>query len=231
MDNGQSMITMHNKKTGLMCALLALCLGICTSGMAEEESGDHSAAAATSHGGDSHEGDSHGDGAHEANTNPLSVDPDLALFTALVFICLLLVLWKMAWNPIMAGLSAREEGIAANIDQAQQDAEAAAEKLREYEEQLTAAAEKARSIIAKSQEDAQKAADAIMAEAQETAKRQRDRALADIETAKNVALGEVAEKSVDIALGLAGNIVRRQLTAAEHSELIRETLDRFPSNN
>ena len=86
-------------------------------------------------------------------------------------------------------------------------------------------------IIAKSQEDAQKAADTILAEAQEAAQRQRDRALADIETAKNVALGEVAEKSVDIALGLAGNIVRRQLTAEEHSELIRETLDKFPSKN
>ncbi len=220
------MITLHEKKIGLMCAVLALCLGICPAAMAEGESGDHSAATAAAP-----EADSPGGGGHEANTNPLSVDPDLALFTALVFICLLLVLWKMAWNPIMAGLSAREEGIAANIDQAQQDAEAAAEKLREYEEQLTAAAEKARSIIAKSQEDAQKAADTILAEAQEAAQRQRDHALADIETAKNIALGEVAEKSVDIALGLAGNIVRRQLTAAEHSELIRETLDQFPSNN
>ncbi len=220
------MITMPEKKTRLMCAVLALCLGICPAAMAEGESGDQPAATAAGHA-----ADSHGGGAQEANTNPLSVDPDLALFTALVFICLLLVLWKMAWKPIMAGLSAREEGIAANIDQAQQDAEAAAEKLREYEEQLTAAAEKARGIIAKSQEDAQKAADTILAEAQEAAQRQRDRALADIETAKNVALGEVAEKSVDIALGLAGNIVRRQLTTAEHSDLIRETLDRFPSNN
>ncbi|HIA19150.1 MAG TPA: F0F1 ATP synthase subunit B, partial [Planctomycetaceae bacterium] len=166
-----------------------------------------------------------------AATNPMQVGPDLALFTALIFLCLLLVLWKFAWGPIMKGLATREEGIAANIDQAQQDAEAAAEKLQQYEEQLTAATEKARTIIAKAQEDAQAAADTIAAEAREAAQRQRDRALADIETAKNVALGEVAEKSVDIALGLAGNIVRRQLTAEEHSELIRETLDKFPSKN
>ena len=146
------MITMPEKKTGLMCAVLALCLGICPAAMAEGESGDHPAATAAGH-----EADSHGDGAPEANTNPLSVDPDLALFTALVFVCLLLVLWKMAWNPIMAGLSAREEGIAANIDQAQQDAEAAAAKLQEYEEQLTAATEEARTIMAKAQGDAQAA--------------------------------------------------------------------------
>ena len=217
------MTNKSNRKLGLFCATMALSLGLClaTVSTAADESGSHTAtAAAKDHG-----------GGHTPNTNPLSFDPDLALFTGLVFFLLLLVLWKFAWGPILAGLAAREDGIAANIDQAQQDAEAAAAKLQEYEAQLTAAAEEARTIMAKAQVDAQAAADAIVAEATEAAQRQRDRAVADIETAKNVALGEVAEKSVDIALGLAGNIVRRQLTAEEHSELIRETLDKFPSNN
>ena len=202
------MIKTSNPKTVLLLAVFVICWGLfpATIAMAAEDGG-------------------------AVNTNPLSFDPDLALFTALVFVCLLLVLWKFAWGPIMSGLAAREEGIAANIDQAKQDAEAAAEKLQQYEQQLTEAAEKARTIIAKAQDDAQAAADTIVAEAEQSAQRQRDRALADIETAKNLALGEVAEKSVDIALGLAGNIVRRQLTADEHSELIRETLDKFPSNN
>ena len=211
------------------CALVAVTLGLCLPPltMAADESDGHAATAAD----DSHGGEASHDGGHEANTNPLSFDPDLALFTGLVFLLLLLILWKFAWGPILAGLAAREDGIAANIDQAQQDAEAAAAKLQEYEAQLTAASEEARTIMAKAQEDAQAAADAIVAEAKEAAQRQRDRAVADIEAAKNVALGEVAEKSVDIALGLAGNIVRRQLNAEEHSELIRETLDKFPSNN
>ena len=216
------MTNKSNRKLGLFCATMALSLGLClaTVTTAADEAGSHSTASAEDHG-----------GGHKPNTNPLSFDPDLALFTGLVFLLLLLILWKFAWGPILAGLAAREDGIAANIDQAQQDAEAAAAKLQEYEAQLTAAAEEARTIIAKAQVDAQAAADAIVAEAAEAAQRQRDRAVADIETAKNVALGEVAEKSVDIALGLAGNIVRRQLTAEEHSELIRETLDKFPSNH
>lgn len=217
------MIKTSEKKLRFTCALVALSLGLClaTVSVAADESGSHTTATAA---------EGHGE-AHVPNTNPLSFDPDLALFTGLVFLLLLLILWKFAWGPILTGLAAREDGIAANIDQAQQDAEAAAAKLQEYETQLTAAAEEARTIMAKAQEDAQAAADAIVAEAKEAAQRQRDRAVADIEAAKNVALGEVAQKSVDIALGLAGNIVRRQLTAEEHSELIRETLDKFPSNN
>jgi F-type H+-transporting ATPase subunit b len=217
------MIKISEKKMRFTCTVIALSLGIClaTVTTAADESGSHTTTASA---------ENHGDEA-EPNLNPLAFDPDLALFTGLVFLLLLLILWKFAWGPILTGLAAREDGIAANIDQAQQDAEAAAAKLQEYEEQLTAATEEARTIIAKAQVDAQTAADAIVAEATEAAQRQRDRAVADIETAKNVALGEVAEKSVDIALGLAGNIVRRQLTAEEHSELIRETLDKFPSNN
>lgn len=217
------MIKISEKKMRFTCTVIALSLGLClaTVTTAADESGSHTTTASAGN---------HGDEA-EPNLNPLAFDPDLALFTGLVFLLLLLILWKFAWGPILTGLAAREDGIAANIDQAQQDAEAAAAKLQEYEEQLTAATEEARTIIAKAQVDAQTAADAIVAEATEAARRQRDRAVADIETAKNVALGEVAEKSVDIALGLAGNIVRRQLTAEEHSELIRETLDKFPSNN
>ena len=217
------MIKTSENKMRFTCTVLALSLGLClaTVATAADESDSHAPTASA---------EDHGDG-HAPNTNPLSFDPDLALFTGLVFLLLLLILWKFAWGPILAGLAAREDGIAANIDQAEQDAEAAAAKLQEYEAQLTAAAEEARTIMAKAQEDAQAAADTIVAEAKEAAQRQRDRAVADIETAKNVALGEVAEKSVDIALGLAGNIVRRQLTAEEHSELIRETLGKFPSNN
>lgn len=235
MDDGLSMITTHKKKAGLLCALSVLILGFLSTPItwAADEAADHAATPEVNHEADDHghaSGD-HGDDAHGGNSNPLSIDPDLAVFTLIVFILLMLVLKKAAWGPIMTGLAAREDGIAANIEQAQQDAEAAAEKLREYEQQLSAAAEEARSIISKAQEDAQATADTIVAEAQEAAQRQRDRALADIETAKNVALGEVAEKSVDIALGLAGNIVRRQLTAAEHSELIRDTLEKFPSSN
>ena len=35
------------------------------------------------------------------NTNPLSIPPDLAVFTAIIFLVLLAVLWKFAWGPIM----------------------------------------------------------------------------------------------------------------------------------
>src|SRR5437870_13521471 len=47
--------------------------------------------------------------------NPLAVDPDLAIWTAVVFLLLLLVLGKFAWPQITEALEERERKIADNI--------------------------------------------------------------------------------------------------------------------
>ena len=41
----------------------------------------------------------------------------------------------------------------------------------------------------------------------------------------------MTEKSVDLAVNLAGRIVRQQLKAEDHSQLIREAMDQLPSRN
>ena len=60
---------------------------------------------------------------------------------------------------------------------------------------------------------------------------QKDRALREIEAAKNGALEELARKSVDQAVGLAGRIVGKQLNKDDHAELIQDTLQRMPIHN
>ena len=47
--------------------------------------------------------------------NPLAVDPDLAIWTLVVFVILFLVLGKFAWPQITAALEERERKIADNI--------------------------------------------------------------------------------------------------------------------
>ena len=73
---------------------------------------DHAAAAADPHG----EGGGHGGhGSHGGGEiNPLAFQGDLALWTGVVFLLLMLVLWPF-WTKIAAGLQKREEGIADQI--------------------------------------------------------------------------------------------------------------------
>jgi F-type H+-transporting ATPase subunit b len=107
----------------------------------------------------------------------------------------------------------------------------AAAQLRQYEAKLAAATEESREILNQARKDAEAARERILAEAQAIAQRERQRAIDDIQTAKNAALQEMTQKSVDLAVSMAGRLVRRQLKAEDHSQLIREMLEQFPSRN
>ncbi len=171
----------------------------------------------------------------ESVVDPLA-DPaewrfDMALFTVLVFLVLFGALGKFAWKPIVQGLDQREASIAAMIDEARNSQEVAAQKLQEYEARLAKATEEAQAIIVDAKNDAAASAEKILADAEAAANKQRERAIADIGAAKTVALTEIAERSVDAALGLAGNIVGQHLQRDGHEQLIRDALDRFPARN
>ena len=162
---------------------------------------------------------------------PEEIKTDLAVYTLVVFLLLLGVLYKFAWKPICAALDKREEGIADKIDEANRRFEEAAEKLKIQEKELAEAADKARAIVAEAQKDAEAAKERIAAEAQAAAQRERDRCVADIETAKNVALQELAATVTDLSVSLAGQIVSREIKGADHNQLIKDALDQLPSKN
>ncbi len=166
-----------------------------------------------------------------SSINPLTVDPDLAIFTLIVFVVLLAFLTKFAWRPLMDALDEREKSIADTIDEAKRSADEAQLKLQQYEARLAAAAEEARQIVARARTDAEVAAERIRTEAEETANRERQRAIADIRTAKEMAIQEVANKGADLAFQLAGQILRRELKRDDHSQLVREALEQMPSSN
>ena len=176
-------------------------------------------------------GENHGDGhaaAGHGEVNPLLFDPDLAIFTLIIFLLLLAVLWKFAWGKIAAGLDKREQGIADQIAAAQAANEQARTLLGEYELKLTAAAGEVRAILDEARRDAEHTQQEILAKARADARLERDRAVREIEIATDSALKELAERSTNMAVDLAGRIVQAQLKPADHARLIEEAMAKFP---
>ena len=169
--------------------------------------------------------------AEGANANPLAFDPDLAICTAIVFVALLAILWKFAWGPISAGLDKREQSIAGNIEEAQASLEKANATLKEYENQLASAAAETKEMLETAKRDAAAVREKAVNEAQEAAQRERERAIADINVAKNQALQEVAGTVTDLSVALASQIVRREVNASDHANLVTEALQQLPSSN
>jgi F-type H+-transporting ATPase subunit b len=179
---------------------------------------------------EAHGADEHGD-AHAASANPLTIDPDLAIVTFLIFLLLLAVLAKFAWRPIMAGLDKREHHVADQLEEAERRNREADEMLKKYQTQLAAASDQVKQML----EDARRSAEATreqeLARTQEAVKRERERAVAEIDAAKNRALQEVAGRAADSAIALAGRIVRRELKKDDHAALVSEAIDQFPGGN
>ncbi len=86
-------------------------------------------------------------------------------------------------------------------------------------------------MLADARKDSEASGQRIVEEAKAEAGRQRDRAIAEIETAKKVAISELAGQTSDMAIQVAKQVVGRELKAADHADLIRQSLDRIPSNN
>jgi F-type H+-transporting ATPase subunit b len=223
----------------LAAGLLGLAVSVYIGGGALRAEGEgtakqdaHAAHGAEGHAGDGHGSDAHGGhgGEHEA-PSPLKVDFDLAIFTVLIFVLLLVVLGKFAWGPIASALDLRERKISDNIAAAEQLNQEAKRLLGEYEAKLSAAREEVRGILDEARRDAEHAGQEIVAKARTDAQAETQRGKVEIETATAQALNELARSSANLAVDLAGRIVGAKLTAGDHAKLIEDALATFPQGD
>jgi F-type H+-transporting ATPase subunit b len=216
----------------------------------EHAGGDHAAGdhAAGGHAAGDHAAGGHGhhdptdlshanDGPGHTNAFPKAltglqeIKADLAIYTFVVFLLLLGILLKFGWGPIMAGLDKREKSIRDLIATSERNARESEELLKQNQAKLAAAAESARELLQQARREAEQAREMIVSEARASAQREKERALEDIAAAKTVALREIAQSSVNTSITLATRILQREVSAADHANLIQEALGRFPSRN
>jgi F-type H+-transporting ATPase subunit b len=220
----------------LATAVVAWCAVDCRAQAEAVDSAPNASSAAGDHAGQNHAADDHAAHDHAAHIGhegvssaPEEFKRDLAIYTFVVFLLLLAILWRFAWGPIIDGLEKREHGIAENIAAAERSHEQAKLMLAEYERKLAASADEVRAIIDEARRDAEHTQQEILAKARADAQAERDRSLREIETARDQALKELGERSANLAVDLAGKIVRAQLNPADHTRLIEEAMARFPN--
>lgn len=165
------------------------------------------------------------------NLNPLEWQSDIALWTGVVFVVLFLVLRRFAWKPIANVLDQRERGIAAEISQAEQANRDAKQLLAEYQRQLDSAAEEVRQMLQQARRDADRAGQEIVEAARREAKAEQDKALADIDQARDDALGDLARRGATLAVELAGKIVKTELRHSDHLDLVEQAVHDFVQPN
>ena len=180
-------------------------------------------------------GDHGGHGKHGGGEiDPLAFQGDLALWTGVVFLLLMLVLWPF-WTKIAAGLEKREEGIADQIAQAEAANQQAKDLLVQYEQKLDGAKDDVREMMARARQDAEQAGREMLDRAKAEAEAEHQRALREIDAAAASAMKDLADRSASLAVDLAGRIVGATLERADHAQLIEQAMGNLarqePSSN
>ncbi len=158
---------------------------------------------------------------------PSALKADLALWTAVVFLCVLAILAVFAWKPLMAGLDKREQGIADQIAQAEAANQQAKELLAEHERRLAAAGDEVRALLEQGRRQSEQLGRELLDKAKQDAKAEQDRALRQIDAAADAAMGKLADQSAALAVELAGKIVHAELKPHDHAQLIEQAVAGF----
>jgi F-type H+-transporting ATPase subunit b len=157
------------------------------------------------------------------------MDPDSPMFfwTLGIFICLLVVLSKVAWKQIVTGLAEREDTIRKSLE----DAEAATKRLEDVQEEskrLIAEADvQAKAIMATARNTAKELAKDIEDKAKSDAQAIRDNVLKEIESAKKEATLALRRESAELAISLASKLLGENLDTEKNRSLTEQLINKI----
>jgi len=215
-----------------MCLVVGASLVVPAVAMAADEA-EHHAEDGHDHDGEEaadHDSDDPGGEAH-AETPLLSFDVGSAVWNLVIFGCVMAVLSVFVWPNVLGGLQGREERIREDLEAASKANEEAQSILAGYQSKLDEASVQVQSMLAEARRDAEASGQKIVEQAKQEAAAQRDRAVADIDNAKKVAMAELAGQTSNMAMQVASSVVGRELSADNHADLIQQAMERLPSQN
>ncbi|HEY3141532.1 MAG TPA: F0F1 ATP synthase subunit B [Acidimicrobiales bacterium] len=163
--------------------------------------------------------------------SPILPATDELVWGAISFVALFFLLRKFAFPAIKQGMDARAERIRADLQAAETKREEADTVLAEYRAQLNDARSEAGRII----EEARRAADGLKRDQEARLQTEladlRQRAIADIESAKSHAMADLRGEVANLAIGAAEVVVQRNLDAKTQKQLVEQYIDQLAARS
>jgi F-type H+-transporting ATPase subunit b len=164
--------------------------------------------------------------------NPLvQVDPGLYVWTIIIFLALLFLLMKFAWKPLLAMLEKRED----NIRQALLDAEKARGELvnvkEDTEKLLSEARTESQTIVAAGKKNVERMKDEIIEKAQSKSDTLLNETKKQIQIEKERAIADVKAEVVNLSMGIAQKLIKKNLSKEDNLKLINESINSINPKN
>ncbi|MDO4280192.1 MAG: F0F1 ATP synthase subunit B [Peptococcaceae bacterium] len=152
----------------------------------------------------------------------MSIEPSAVICAIINFLVLFFLLKKFLYKPVFNMLDARASEIEKNMTEAEQARDEAASLKAEYEANLKNAQTKAQEIIQNANKLGEETRSEIVAKAREEAARASDKAREEIAREKEQAIKDLRAEVADLAVDAASKIIGRNVTVADHENLVNE---------
>ena len=153
-------------------------------------------------------------------------EPGLMIWTAVSFIILLVLLWKVAYKPITKALKKREDSIRDSLEEAKNTRESAEALLNDYKNQLAQAREEAHKILSEGKTLGENIKKEIIQKAHDESNQIVKRAQEEIEFQKEKALMELKERIADLSITAASKVIEKSLDKKDHEQLLEEYISK-----
>jgi F-type H+-transporting ATPase subunit b len=154
----------------------------------------------------------------------MAISPMMMGLTWVTFILVTIILYKIAWRPILATLDRREE----SIRKAQENAEKIREELQKMEENrkkaMAEAQKQATEIIAAARRAAEEAGRVIEEKSRKEAQILVENAERDIGKARDKAVATLRKESADLSIALAGKLIGANLDDEKNRSMVEKLI-------
>ena len=138
------------------------------------------------------------------------------------FFILLAILYKFAYGPILQMLDDRKNTIESSLHHAEEIRVEIERMKLETQQNLMDSRKEAQEIVARAQKIGEETKAEVLAKAKEESAVERARAIAEIESAKEKAVGELRETAATLAIMAAEKVLGREISVQDHQKMVKD---------
>jgi F-type H+-transporting ATPase subunit b len=158
------------------------------------------------------------------------INPGLIIWTWVTFICLVTVLGKFAWKPLLTMLKEREDKIRSALEEADRARAETAEMLKQNEKNLVRAEEEYQKMVREGKAFAEKLKEEIVAKAKQQAQHELKLATEEIQRNIEAAKLNLRAEVADLAIKATEKILEETLDEKRQKQLIDSVMNKLPKN-
>jgi len=152
--------------------------------------------------------------------SPFSINPGMILWTVVVFVVLMALLWKFGWPALLKSVEERERRIQQQLDEAERARAEATRLLEEHKKTIAGARAEAQELIAKAKAVAEKERANLLAKTREEQDQMLDRARREIDAEKDKAILALRKEAVDLSIAAASRLLEENLDSSANRKLV-----------